>query len=227
MGDRERVLALLHELEESDAEKGALLAELEALETGIAELRRGALGVEEFRARLPEERERQDRELSQAREEMTAAGTALAEAEEAVRRAKKDGVRDAQLFEIRARDRLSGAERRVAEGERAGKELERAAHAAERSAQELEAKARSLAKRLHSRPRIADEAGMDPPPNLAGLLEWTEGARAAVFVARGQVAAERDAVIRQANEVGSAALGEPLGSASVAVVGRRVEQALT
>jgi hypothetical protein len=51
-------------------------------------------------------------------------------------------------------------------------------------------------------------------------------ARASLFVARGQVAAEREAVIRQANELGAVALGEPLTSASAAVVTRRVERAL-
>ena len=58
------------------------------------------------------------------------------------------------------------------------------------------------------------------------MAAWVDTAQAALLVAHSQAAAERDAVIRQANELGSAVLGEPLGSASVAVLTRRVEQAL-
>jgi hypothetical protein len=49
-------------------------------------------------------------------------------------------------------------------------------------------------------------------------------AGAALFVARGSVAAERDAVIRQANELASAMLGEPVAAGSVAVVRRQLER---
>ena len=226
MAERERVLALLGELQAADAEKGALLDELQGLDREVRALGATASGLEAFRTGLPAERERRGRELAEGRSELAAARAALVEAEEAVRAARKDGLRDAQLFEVRARDRLSVTERRVAEAGQAVEGLEREANDADAAARELDAKARSLAGELRSRPRIAANAGAEPGPGLPGILEWAGGARAALFVARGQVASERDAVVRQATELGSVALGEPLGSASVEVVTRRLRSEL-
>ena len=57
------------------------------------------------------------------------------------------------------------------------------------------------------------------------MLEWAGRARAALFVARGGLAAERDAVVRQANELGALVLGEPLTAGGPASVARRIEGA--
>lgn len=61
---------------------------------------------------------------------------------------------------------------------------------------------------------------------LDGVAEWSSGARAALLVARGTVATEREGVLRQANELGSALLGESLATSSAAIVARRVADAL-
>jgi hypothetical protein len=58
------------------------------------------------------------------------------------------------------------------------------------------------------------------------VAEWGTRARAALLVARGQVAAERDAVVRQAAELGALLLGEALPATSAAGVARRVEREL-
>ena len=58
------------------------------------------------------------------------------------------------------------------------------------------------------------------------MKAWTEVARASLFVARGQLSIEREAVIRQANELGAVALGEPLSSMGTGALTRRVERAL-
>jgi hypothetical protein len=47
-----------------------------------------------------------------------------------------------------------------------------------------------------------------------------------LLVARSQLAAERDAVLRQANELGAVLLGEALPPTSAAAVARRVEAEL-
>ena len=68
---------------------------------------------------------------------------------------------------------------------------------------------------------------MAAPPDDAApadLATWATEARAALFVARGRLAAERDAVIRQANELAALVLGEPLSVQSAGLVARRVEQ---
>jgi len=55
---------------------------------------------------------------------------------------------------------------------------------------------------------------------------WTEVARASLFVASGQLSAEWEAIIRQANELGALTLGEPLSAMGTGALTRRVEQAL-
>jgi chromosome segregation ATPase len=223
VADRERVLALLHELEQADAEKGALELDLHALLERVRMVRGSTIGVQVTRADFPARRERAAQGLQRARDEVRAARAALAEAEEAVRSAAKAERRTAELFVVRARDRVAIAERRGAEAEADARDVEESLRLLEAFALKLEADGRSLANELRDRPRVAEEAGIEPAPGLDGLLEWADTAHAALFVARGQVTAERDAVVRQANELGSAALGEPLDAVGVTVVKRRVE----
>jgi hypothetical protein len=66
----------------------------------------------------------------------------------------------------------------------------------------------------------------DPDAGTAGVAEWGTRARAALLVARSQVSAERDAVLRQANELGAAVLGEALPPLGAREVVRRVEGGL-
>jgi hypothetical protein len=58
------------------------------------------------------------------------------------------------------------------------------------------------------------------------VAEWGTRARAALLVARSQLASERDAVVRQANELGASVLGEPLPALSAGEIARRVEGTL-
>jgi hypothetical protein len=227
VADRERVLALLHELEDADAEAGALLEELDGLARRTDAVRVRALELEAFEARLPSRREGTASEVARAGAEEVAALDALSVAEDAVRTSTKEREAEARRFEVRARDRLSVAKRRRTEAEAAVDELESEAQAAHEEARGLASRAAAIAEQLRGRPRVAEDAGADPGSELDGIAGWGETARAALFVARGQVAAERDAVIRQANELGAVVLGEPLTSASAVVVARRVERALS
>ena len=98
------------------------------------------------------------------------------------------------------------------EATKAAEDLENRVAEATIEGHELHAHARELAAELRGRPRIADDAGKEPRPGLDGVEAWSEIARASLFVARGQLSAEREAVIRQANELGALALGEPLSA---------------
>jgi hypothetical protein len=222
----EEALTAVRELERADEEIGAALADLDQLAAELDEIRAKAEELQGFADRLPAERARRSAELERARDEVFAADRTLVQAGEALRFAKPDAAREAELFAVRARDRVSMAERRAAEAGAAAGDLEHEAGEATIQRHQLHARARKLAAELWGRPRIADDAGGEPSAGLEGVRAWGEVARAALFVARGQLSAERDAVIRQANEIGSAVLGESLGSASVAVVARRIEQAL-
>ena len=119
---------------------------------------------------------------------------------------------------------MSVAERRLAEA--AAADLENRTGEATIRGQALHARVRKLAGDLRGRSRIADDAGKEPGPGLEGVEAWSAVARASLFVARGQLSAEREAVIRQANELGALALGEPLSAMGAGALTRRVEQAM-
>jgi hypothetical protein len=227
VAERERVLGFLRELEQADEEVGAVLAELDDLAREVETIRVRALELEAFFLRAPAEREAAESAIARAGEELAAARAALVEAEAAVRTATEESRKSAEHFAVRAGDRVSVTQRRADDAAEARAAFVEAGAAASREAAALEARARELALSLRERPRLAADAGAEPGPGLAGLAEWGSAARAALFVARGQLAAERDAVIRQANELGALALGEPLTSASAAVVARLVERELS
>ena len=225
----ERTLAFLRELERADNAVASVLAELDDLARETERVRTRALELEAFLVRLPAEREALENELAQAEREGQAGSETLARAERELEAAerKRDAARiaEARRLEVRARDALRMAERRATAARETLERLEREAEDASREAARLEDAARALAGALAGRPQLAEHAGTAPSPGLAGVSAWASSARAALFVARGGLVREREAVIRQANELGALVLGEPLTSASPALVARRVEQA--
>jgi len=222
----EGALAVLKELERADEKIGALLNDLDRLAAELDSLRADVAEVEAFSARLPAKRERLAREAVRASNEAAAARQAFSEAEDALRRADAGHELEAQRFHVRARDRLSVTERRATEAESVAEALDRAAAEAEREAERLQARAGGLAGELRERPRLSGDAGRPPNPGLEGIQAWSEAARASLLVARGQLGAEREAVIRQANELGAVALGEPLTAMGTGALTRRVERGL-
>jgi len=223
-------LALLRELERTDEAVAAELAETDELSAEVDALRARALELQRFFACLPDERTaaaeavaEADRGLTEAR-----AGAEHAAGEEA--RAEADGSKErlaeARRFVLRARDALHMAERRWTSARDRAAELDAHAEAAERETAALGARASELAAALLTRPRFTGDAVADPGPGAAGVAEWGTRARAALLVARSQLAAERDAVVRQANEVGAVVLGETLPPLGTAAVARRVEREL-
>jgi chromosome segregation protein len=223
-------LALLGELELADAELAATLAELDELADRVEEVRRRAHELEAFLARLPDERARVDAAVEGASREEAEAQHAHALADSAFRAAESDGdsasVDGARRNEQTARDLHHLAERRLAEVREESAALERRAGSARRTETELRSSASEIATVLSAMPRVAEAAGARPQPGLSGIREWTSSARAALFVSRGGLAREREAVIRQANELGAALLDEPLVAVSAAAVARRVERRL-
>jgi fused signal recognition particle receptor len=226
----DRRLALIRELERADEEVGALLAELDELYTATEEVRTRALELEAFEARLPAAQAAAARGLEEAESEADAARETAERAAAEFHAAEEAGDRErfmaARRFDVRARDSLAVAERRVREAEEDVRRLETEAAAAAREVPQVEDRAHELAAALSHRPRLAAEAGATPSSGLPGVSEWAGRARAALLVARNSLAAERDAVIRQANELGSLVLGEPLAPVATASVVRRVEREL-
>lgn len=226
----DRRLAFIRELEQADEAVAAVLTELDELYAACEAVRERALELEVFFVRLPDERKAasfvQEETRVAAAERAEAADHAALELRAAQAAGAAERLAAARRFEVRTRDALRTAERLRREAEEHMARLEAQAEAAGTETRELARRARALAALLAERPRIAADAGAPPDESLAGIAEWGTRARAALLVARGQLAAERDAVVRQANELGALVLGEPLTATSAAVVVRRVEREL-
>jgi hypothetical protein len=222
-------LALLRELVSTD---NALSAELEALDRAaaeVAEIRARADELTALLGRADGERARLEGELGEAErdrdERAVAASDAAAQLAAAEQKGDAERLAAARRFDVRARDALSVAERRARAAADALASFDDRVERAKQDVPSVERRAADIASSLRGRPRIAEQASRAPGPGLAGVAEWASVARAALVVARTSVAGEREAVIRQANELGSAVLGEPLVASSTAVVARRVEAA--
>ena len=226
----DRRLAFLRELERADEEVAATLSELDELYAETEAVRKRALELEAFFGRLPDEREAAAVRIERAKASVAEARAAAGAAAEELRAAEAAGdekrIAAARRLDVRAHDALGVAERRLRELEAAAARLEEEANAAEREALELEERARALARTLAERPRLAREAGDPPGAGLEGISEWGTRARAALLVSRSQLASEREAVLRQANELGTLVLGRPLAATSAARVARLVESEL-
>ena len=225
----EGALEFLRELERADDAVAAVLAELDELAEETQRVGERALELEAFFIRLPADLERTASALVRAERELGEAEEVLAatEAELAAAEGRKDHERlaSARRAEVRARDVLRMAQRRVGAARDEAEAFARKRAAAEGEAGALEARAGELAAALATRPQLAENGGQAPGAGLAGVRAWATQARAALFVARGALAREREGVIRQANELGALVLGEPLTASSAATVTRRVEQA--
>jgi chromosome segregation ATPase len=224
----ERTLAFLRELERADSEIAETLAELDELAAEVDGLRRRAVELESFRVRLPGEHARLSAAKAEASGRVAQRREELAPAENELREADRAGDEHrsaaAQRAGVRARDALHMAERAEAEADAELEQLEAEARAVEDEGSEFVKRAARLATELRDRPRLAETAGSFSGQDLAAVAEWAGAARAALFVARGSLAGEREALIRQANELGAAVLGEPVYVASAAEVARRVRQ---
>ena len=223
MDDR---LELLHRLERADEAVAAELTEVDELYAAVEELRGRALELADQLASLPERR-------AAAAEAVRAADLGVAEARAAAERAAaelaqagEEQLADARRHELAARDSLHVAERLAAAARGQEAELEGRAQAAAGVIRTLETRAADLAEVLARRPRLAGEAVGEPEPGTVGVSEWGTRARAALLVARSQLAAERDAIVRQAHELAAVVLGEPLPPLGAREVVRHVEEQL-
>jgi hypothetical protein len=223
-------LALLHELERADEAVAAELAETTELSAEVDGLRAGALELDAFLGRLPEERALASEAVAEARRTLAEAEAGVRLALNEVARAEavgdEDRLAEARRFDLRARDSLHMAKRRLESALERAAELDAHADAAERESASIAARAAEVAAALLARPRLSGEAVAAPGASPAGVAEWGTRARAALLVARSQLTSERDAVVRQANELGASVLGEELPPLGTAAVAKRVVREL-
>jgi hypothetical protein len=221
-------LAFLRELEDTDETLSAAEADLDELAAEVGRVRLRAAELGEFLARVPVEQERLEIERAKSERQAAHALQAREKAEESLSVAElgrsEEAVAETRRAVVRTRDALRMVDRPVGELDEEAAKLEGAAADAIREAAELEARTRQLAAAFREHPRLTEQAASDPPPGLTGVVEWGSAARAALFVARGGLGSEREALIRQATELGSMLLSEPLLAARPATVRRWVEE---
>jgi hypothetical protein len=188
--------------------------------------------LELFLEGLPEERAALDREEAGLREREIHARQELAEAEREVagleqkRRGSDERRAHAERELARAQEgvadvraalaRLHSRRRRVGDDE----------HGALAEADGLAVEAGAIAAAARALPRISASGSTEPGHGLRDLADWAERVHAALLVVRSGLDTERERIVREANELGTAVLGEGLGGSSVALVRRRVEEAL-
>ncbi len=227
------LLAHASELDRRDQVLAGEIAVLDDLAAGVGALRAQAAHVRTTLESLPSERGAAETAEAEARATLALARQALAAAEvrlaelERGRRSRQDDVDQARRELTRAGEDAHDASIRVERIVARRAELDDLGRALDAQAAVLVGEARSVADRIGAIPRVADAGRVDPGTSLVDLERWGAQARASLFVARSALATERERVVVEANTLGSAVLGEPLGASSAAVVLRRIEQALS
>jgi hypothetical protein len=207
------------ELEARDVEIASALDLVRALQADVEELHAHARARVAFLAALPEARSRVAAALDEASRERAEREADVAAAEQELARAKEgEPAAAARRSVTRARDAAASARRRLARVEEERDALERGVLEAEARGPKLAARAVELSARLGDAPRATSV-----PPGEA--VEWAARARASLFVAAGSLETERERVVREANELAAAVLGDASYATSVGLVRQRLERA--
>ncbi|MGL6278505.1 MAG: hypothetical protein ACRC50_02995, partial [Gaiella sp.] len=195
-----------------------------------AALRGRARKVDELLAGLPTERDAASAARESALADQRAAGEALAALEERIasfgRRTGQDERDQAQRELVRAHEAVHDTAVRLDRAIARIGELDDLGRALRAEAEGLVVEAQTLAEQIRAQPRVAEAGKGEPGAALVSLEDWGARARAALFVARGPLASERERIVNEANQLGSTVLGEPLGASSASVVRRRIGEAL-
>jgi hypothetical protein len=224
-------LALAADIERRDADIAAALDLIARLSRRADDVRVRSEELQLFLDTVPGELARLDRREAEARD---AAATAVAELAAAEQRVEKlaagrrttDSAREAERERERAQRAATdaSARHRHVMGERAA--LVEMDAVARSEIRELGRGASEIAHRIAHVPRVSQTGREAPGEGLAELSDWGRRVHAALFVVRGQLEAERDRLVREANELAGAVLGEQLAGSSVTLVRRRLEEAL-
>lgn len=199
----------LRSLADRDAELASRAARLRELDGQVAALRAAAEAIDAFFAAYPEEESRRRAVLAEAAAELTRRRTELAAAEAQVEQERDAGLRErAEHVAERARDHLGVAEGAYSRAQASADELERDAASLPSQVPVLEDRARTIAAEVGHLPA--------PPAGPRALVDWASHVHAELFVAAGQLDAQRDRVIREANELASMLTGEPAYGSTVA-----------
>jgi hypothetical protein len=230
-GDRLRALAA--ELEERDDAVAGKIAAVVEVAARAGAVRARAVELRAGLEAIPGELDAVERSEADARQAERDARVALVDAErrleqvEASRRSSDEDRARARSEAKVAREALADAEHRVERLVARRAELREVEQALRAEAEGLVVQAREVASALRDAPRVAEAGKGEPGTSLEEIDDWGARARAALFVARGTLETERERIVAEASALGAAVLGEELGGMSVALVRRRVEDALS
>ena len=205
----DRALTELRDLARRDAELAGQADGLRSRDRDVAEIRARAEAIDAFFAAYPEHGASRRAAVADAEAAIADRREEFALAQAVLARSREENARAyAQHAVDRARDHIDVAEAglRRAEGELAALEREAATFPDELT--ELEQRA------------DADVTG------ARGLVEWASHTHAELFVAAGQIDAQRERLSREAHELASMLLGEPTFGATIAQALARVEARL-
>ena len=228
----ERLLMLSAELEQRDADVARRIAEVAALAERAGAIRARAVEVASQLDTVPAELDLVAHAVLEARAAERGALGELADAEE--RLATLEGAKRTREEELDralrtvqdAREVAADAATRVARLDARHVELLEQERKLTDEAETLAASARAVAAEIAGIPRVSDAGRAEPGRTLAELDEWGARTRAALFVVRGTLDAERERIVAEATTLGASVLGEELAGTSVTLVRRRLEEAL-
>ena len=227
---RASLLSYAASLEERDLALAAVLDELETLLDDVHDLRSRAVEVTVALEQLPVELDAAQLQAQAADEALVRASEAHAEAEtrvarmEAAKRPKQDELDQAHRELTRANEAVHDATARRERAHTAVTAVGDQLGAARADSEALVVAAGVLAARVRVAPRVADAGKVDPGASVTELDEWGARARAALFVAHSTSTTERERVLLEANALGVSVLGDEVGTVSVALVRRRLEE---
>jgi chromosome segregation ATPase len=205
----DRALKELRDLARRDAELAAGAGELRRRDRDVGDIRARAEAIDAFFAAYPDTESIRHGTIVAARAEIAHRREELTEAEAVLVRSHDEDARiHAQHAVDRARDHIAVAEASLQRAEADRTELEREAAALPDELAALERRAGSAVK------------------GARGLIEWASHTHAELFVAAGQLDAQRERLIREAHELASMLLGEETFGATVAQALARVEKRL-
>jgi hypothetical protein len=188
-----------------ELEEGAFT--LRSHEAAVGEIRERAEAIADFFAGHGEQDDRLRRIEARDAVMLEERRSELAEARAEVKCARSDDER------VVAKKRLARATDHVRLAERALEQAKAAHRAFDETAERLTRELPVLEERARSMGATNDD-----------LVEWASSKHAELFVALGQLDTQRDRLIREANELATALLGEPTFGSTAAQALERVER---
>ncbi len=215
-------VAYVRELERRDE---AIAQSLETL--GSLRGRTRTIGVEATRLaavleRFPHEHEFAQHAVDRAEADVASSRGELEAAEAELRRGRRD--REAREAAVEsARGTLERAEQELASARARAAAVGEAQRSAEREVDVVVAAALALAREVARAPRLGSRTPAAPEPGLGGVSDWAARADGALLLASSGLDDEREAVVREANELAESVLGEPPLPGGVRRVREQVE----